>query len=334
MQQKLSFFLIFASSLADLLASSVGITHLNLQMKNVLRFGDQMVLSDFGSALFIKSIDGLNAIGGASTKICPSILPPEMIAKVELSNRDSFDQLMRYWRDVHPDANYLRALTPHERDAISDLVQSGELKPSPSERKPDPQSWKRRISSLLDTIRFEDLPHVLSKCTSFSQFCAIWNRMCENYHLWEKVIRPRVDEQKRLGYLLKTFENRDSSSRRNFSSLPYKLVAPSEKIDVWIFGIFVYELCSGGNPFHTGYHGDLRGVSSYSRLYEWDRLAVEKSVREHVQDPLAQDLLCQILVPAEERLPNMSTVLEHPFFYPKSEEAERFLEKVSSETMK
>ena len=58
---------------------------MNLQLKNVLRFGrDQMMLSDFGSALFIKAIKGVNAIGGSSVKVCPSILPHEMVCKVDL----------------------------------------------------------------------------------------------------------------------------------------------------------------------------------------------------------------------------------------------------------
>jgi len=304
-----------------------GISHMNLQLKNVLRFGKQMVLSDFGSALFLKSIKGLNAIGGTSTKIFPSILPPEMIEKVELSNRDRFDQLMRYWKYVHADATYLRTLAPHERELLSQYVESHKSKSPTPEKKTDGQSWKNNISSLLETIRFEDLPHVLAKCTSLEDFCFVWERMRENYNLWETVLRPRVDEQKQCVYMLKAFENRKGSPPRDHSTLPYKLIAPSEKVGVWIFGIFIYELCSGGNPFHTGYQGDLRGVDSYSRLYEWDRSAAEKSVREHVQDPLAQDLLCQILVPAEERLPNISSVLEHPFFSPKSVEAERFLEK-------
>ncbi|KAL7539747.1 hypothetical protein ACHAXR_009569, partial [Thalassiosira sp. AJA248-18] len=304
-----------------------GISHMNLQLKNVLRFGKQMVLSDFGSALFLKSIEGLNAIGGSSTKICPSILPPEMIAKLDLSNRDSFDELMRYWKYVHSDANYLRALTPHERQAISQFVESRESKTSKINEQTDGQNWKNNISALLETIKFEDLPSVLSKCKSFKHFCDVWERMGQNYNLWETIIRPRVDEQKQCVYMLKSFENRHDFPPRDISGLPYKLVAPSEKVDVWIFGIFIYELCSGGNPFHTGYQGELRGVKAYSRLYEWDRTAAEKSIREHVQDPLAQDLLSQILVPAEERLPSISAVLEHPFFSPKSVEAERYLEK-------
>lgn len=312
---------------------------MNLQLKSVLSFGNKMVLSDFGSALFLKSINGVNAIGGTSAKICPSILPPEMIAKIELADRDCFDHLMRYWKYVHADANYLKALTPHERQAISQFVESRTFESSKFSPKPDmgektdklrDGNWKEGISSLLENIKFEDLPQALSECASFEVFHAIWERMSQNYILWETVVRPRVDEQKQCVYVLKTFENRQDNPPRDASTLPYKLVPPSEKVDVWIFGIFLYELCSGGNPFHTGYQGDLRGVESYSRLYEWDRAAAELSVREHVQDPLAQDLLCQILVPADERLPTIGEVLQHPFFSPKSVEAERYLEKVST----
>ena len=104
---------------------------------------------------------------------------------------------------------------------------------------------------------------------------------------------------------------------------------PSEKVDVWVFGIFLYQLCSGGNPFHTGYQGDLRGVDAYSQLHHWNKLEADRNIREHIQDPLAQDLLRQILLPINERLPNMMAVLRHPFFSPTSTEAERYLEKVS-----
>ena len=307
-----------------------GITHGNLQLKKVLRYGQQMLLSDFGSAIFLKSIDGLNSIGGSSTKICPSILPPEVIAKIELSNRDNYSRFMKYWSHVQTDAKYLRALTPHERDSISQYVFSSESSSATHNNKTDLQHWKSNISSLLESIRFEDLPPFLAKCNTFGQFRQIWERMCENFDIWENNLRPRHSDDQCV-YMIKSFENRIGSPPRDVSSLPYKLVPPSEKVDVWMFGIFIYELCSGGNPFHSGYRGDLRGADTYSRLYEWNRSAAEKSVREHVQDPLAQDLLCQILLPANERLPTISAVLKHPFFSPKSQEAERFLEKVSSD---
>ena len=294
-----------------------GITYMNLSLSSVLQYGNKMVLSDFGSALFLKSIEGINAIGGSSQRsINTSILPPEMITKFELTDKDSSNQFLKHWKYVQSDANYLRPLTPHERDAIHQLVEAG-----------DGQNWKNEISSLLETIKFEDLPHVLSKCASFKDFTEIWKRMHDNLVLWDSFVRPRRDEKKQCMYMLKTYENRDVSPSRDASTLPYTLVPPSEKVDVWIFGVFIYELTSGGNPFHTGLRGDLRGVDSYSSLHDWSRVDTLKAVREFVHDPLAQDLLCQILVPADERLPTISACLQHPFFSPKSVEAELFLER-------
>ena len=288
-----------------------------------------MVLSDFGSATFLKLIGGINAIGGSSTKVCPSILPPEMIAHVSLSHKGCFDRFMKYWSHVHTDAKYLRALTPEERESISQYLQSCQTPSDNQSSKTDVMSWKSDISSLLESIRFEDLPPFLAECNTCNQFRMVWTRMCENLIIWEHTLRPHHADDNSV-YMVKSFENRIGSPPRDsaVSSLPYKLVPPSKKIDVWNFGIFAYELLSGSTPFHSGYRGDLRGADSYSRLYKWSRLDAEKSVREHVADPLAQDLLIKILVPADERLPTLSAILKHPYFSPKSQEAERFLEKV------
>jgi serine/threonine protein kinase len=302
-----------------------GISYLDLQLKNVLRFGKQLLLSDFGSTLFLKSILDINAIGGSSTTICPSILPPELVAKIDLSTDGyKFDQFRDYWKHVSDDADGIQLLTPHERQLISQIIAShkrGEHS--------NGHSWRDEISSSLETIDFRDLPRVLSSCDSIHKFSSIWERMCANHRLWD-IVRPRVDMTNRCAYMLKTFEDRDDSHNHFLvSKLPYALMRPSVKVDIWVFGIFIYQLCSGGNPFHTGYQGDLRGVDAYSRLHHWSKLEADRSIREHIQDPLAQDLLRQILVPASERLPNMMSVLRHPFFSPTSAEAERYLEKVS-----
>ena len=301
-----------------------GISYLDLQLKNVLRFGTKMKLSDFGTTLFLKSILDVNAIGGSSATICSSILPPEMVAKIDLStDQAKFEQFKRYWKHVSDDAYGIRLLTPNERQLISQIISSHK-----SGDNTIGQSWRDEISSSLETIEFRDLPQMLSSCGSIHRFSIIWERMCANNRLWENV-RPRVDVTNRCAYMLKTFEDRDDIKLHDTPALPYKLIRPSEKVDVWVFGIFMYQLSSGGNPFHTGYQGDLRGFDSYSRLHHWDKIEADRSIREQVHDPLAQDLLRQILLPANDRLPNMTAVLRHPFFSPTSTEAERYLEKVS-----
>lgn len=301
-----------------------GISYLDLQLRNVLRFGDHMKLTDFGSTHFFKSILDVNAIGGSSTALCPSILPPELVASINLKSEGyKLDQVRDYWRHVSDDAEGIRLLTPHERQLISDIIVSYRRGGNSNVI-----SWKDEISSSLETIDFRDLPRVLSSCDSVHRFSTIWERMCANHRLWE-IVRPRVDLTNKRAYVLKTFEDRYDNPMHDVSKLPYSLIHPSEKVDVWVFGVFLYQLCSGGNPFHTGYQGDLRGVEAYSQLHNWSKVEANRNIREHIQDPLAQDLLRQILLPVNDRLQNMTTVLRHPFFSPTSTEAQRYLEKVS-----
>ena len=245
-----------------------------------------------------------------------------MVAKIHLGS--SFDQFNNYWSHVYKDATTLRIISPNERQDISQCVESWTTNSSPNIV--NDQSWKEGISSSLETINFNDLPQELATCSSIPEFNLVWERMRSNLSLWESVVRPRVDKGNKLAYALKVFDDR-LDAPHGIATLPFSLVAPSEKVDVWQYGIFLYELCSGGNPFHIGYQGDLRGVDAYQNLYNWDTCVAKRSIDEHVQDPMAQDLLCRILVPESERLPNMMAVLSHPFFEPKSLDAERFLEK-------
>lgn len=73
--------------------------------------------------------------------------------------------------------------------------------------------------------------------------------------------------------------------------------------------------------------GDLRGVDAYEKLFNWTKETADQSINEHIHDPLAQDLLRQILVPEGERVSSIAEVLKHPFFSPSSVDAERLLVK-------
>jgi hypothetical protein len=75
-------------------------------------------------------------------------------------------------------------------------------------------------------------------------------------------------------------------------------VEPSTSIDVWGFGILLFALCAGGSLFHLGFDGDLCSTLDFAELYDWNRHKAERAMRDKIEDPLAQDLLMQILVPA------------------------------------
>jgi len=96
--------------------------------------------------------------------------------------------------------------------------------------------------------------------------------------------------------------------------LPYELIPARETTDVWCFGLLLFCLCSGGRPLFPANvkTGHLLG---YDKIVRWDEKMASATIYEHVEDPVAQDILLHLLATYEARTElNMETVLNHPFF--------------------
>ena len=332
-------------------------------MDNIVRFGSKVALIDLDSACCLPDDDPSNSelkfMGAGSHKFSTGIFPPEMIFKIDLGTQyHMLEQYQQYWRYVSEDAKDLVLLTPDDVQTITSVVKSI-LAKSDAVRNMGPSStslrynmgerlagledpnkdWKDILTLALITISFEDLPHSLTACNTVEKFAVVWGRLRANSRLWEK-LRPRMSPDGKFAYVVKTFDDVLEERREGFnngegneigqsiSSLPYDLIKPSEKIDIWSYGTLLYSLCSGGSLFHMGFYGDLRSSSAFADLKGWTSQRAEAIVHANVDDPLAQDLLLKILVPRGERLATMEAVLRHPFFGPSSGlEAQRILER-------
>ena len=320
-------------------------------MENVVRFGKSLALIDFDGAYSFGTKALGERMGGASSKFCTGVLPPEMVTRIDLvSEFPRLRQYEEYWRRVSEDAKDLNLLTPDDIQTISSVLKSllakadiarnlrkalprtlrdemGELYAGLEDR----NDWKDILTISLMTISFEDLPLSLSRCQGVDEFANVWNRLLFHSKLWKKV-KPRVTADDRFAYLIKSHDdiNNEASNGdiNSQSRLPYPLVKPAVTIDVWGFGVLLYALCSGGTLFHLGFNGNLRDTADFVELHEWDKHKAQKVLREKVDDPLALYLLSKILLPRDQRLPNMAAVLMHPFFGPSSNlEAQHILEK-------
>jgi serine/threonine protein kinase len=82
---------VFAKQLAEAIAHvhSKGITHGDLKLQHVVRFGDRLRLIDFGAAVEFGSYVG--------SKFSSGVLPPEMIAKLSMIECGCFKN---YFKDV------------------------------------------------------------------------------------------------------------------------------------------------------------------------------------------------------------------------------------------
>ena len=332
-----------------------GVIHGDLKMANVVRFRKRLALIDLDSACSSRPENPMDRklMGGSSHKFSSGVLPPEMIEKIDLrSNVQQLYQYEKYWSDVSDDSKDLKLLTPDDIQTITSVVRSLLAKTEAAKNMgssanslrvnmneplaglEDPQDWKDILSLALITISFEDLPECLSLCKSLDQFSKVWTRLQANHKLWEKV-RPQISADGNFAYVVKSFcDSQDPCDERQLdtvldvSTLPYDLLKPSQKIDIWAFGVLLFSLCSGGPLFHSSFDGGLKDATSYEKLYKWNKVTADKIMDEKIEDPLAQDLLLKLLVPETERLENMAQVLKHPFFGPPSAiDAQRILER-------
>jgi len=331
--------------------------HGDLKMENVVRFGKNLSLIDFDGSYKFGSKSLGDKLGGCSSKFCTGVLPPEMITRIDLiSDFPKLTQYEDYWRRVSEDAKDVNLLTPDDIQTIASVTKSLLAKADVARnlRKTLPHGlraemdnqysnlenandWKDIISVSLMTLSFHDLPFSLNRCQKVEEFAKVWNRLLFHAKLWKK-LKPRITSDERFAYLVKTHNDAPDElgvvEKTDSSKIPYALVDPSEKMDVWGFGVLLYALCSGGTLFHLGFDADLHDSEDFVELYEWDKQKAERILRENVDDPLAQDLLLRILVPEEVRLPNMTTVLKHPFFGPSSSlEAQHILERHEEEQL-
>jgi len=332
---------------------SAGVVHCDLSPTNIIRHGNgSYSITDFDAACFL---DAKKSTGDAGrffpgSKFSSSILPPEMLSKLDV---DQTWQYNRYWRRVSDDAKDLKLLTPDDVQAITDEIKvliedapmlsssnvNGKSSSSSSRNLNHQNNWKESISSALAIMTFDDLPSSLSTCcNTMEEFSHAWDRILHNAELWEK-IKPRTGNDGSI-YVVKTY----NGTLNEVYSLPYDLLPPNEQIDIWSFGCLVFQLCSGGPLFKTNRIHDLDDVFSYKELEDWNKDRAEHAIRR-VSDPLAKDLLLKLLREDSDdaceggaggaavagdsyRFGSMKYVLRHPFFGSTSNlEALKILEK-------
>ncbi len=327
------------------------IVHGNLTLSNIVKLGSHVAIIDLESATL--SSEGewssilSDKIGGISQKVASAMLPPEVIERIDLSkNAGDLLNYNMYWDFIHKDAVDLDLLNPDDIHAISRTIKSLQdqieaLKSSqstsfanirtslnPNSNNPE-EVWRAKVSRCLDNISINDLPLSLSSCQTFEDFVSVWARLKTNHILWSR-LRPRFSSDAKYAYVIK-FYNDIGYPVENKIELPYETVPSSDKIDVWGFGVLMFSLCTRSTLFHQTLGGDLQGPLAYEELYNWNKNLAEAKIKSSVKNPLARDLLLRILTKAEDRVPSMAAVLQHPFFGQWSSPAARKMIKNCSE---
>jgi serine/threonine protein kinase len=135
--------------------------------------------------------------------------------------------------------------------------------------------------------------------------------------------------EKSLKYVVKTFstelvEVKDDDYESKFykieqprdpSKLPYALVnKASPSLDLWSFGLFLFQLLTGTSLFKANRDDDLDGPEAMHELATWSESKKSAKLKS-VADVTARDLLSRFLSGDPGKRPkSMVEVLEHSFY--------------------
>jgi hypothetical protein len=130
------------------------------------------------------------------------------------------------------------------------------------------------------------------------------------------VTEPMVDFETGESYVVRCyfdFQGMTSPETIELPPLPYEALAASESVDIWGLGQMLFGLCAGRPLFpvssRTGQLLELGGICN------WSSEMAASLIYKYVADPLAQDILFQVLSPIEVRENvTLDKVMSHPFF--------------------
>jgi serine/threonine protein kinase len=149
----------------------------------------------------------------------------------------------------------------------------------------------------------------LKNDTEKEQFNRYWKEeKASDSPLWNKV------KPSKGGYVVRSHGERKKTSS---ASLPFKLVRASKSMDVWSFGLIMFELLSGETFAHVNREDDLIDIQSAA---SWTTLAIEAQLNNLLNDKIsmqaALSLLKKLLVVDPRKRLTMKEVLNDPFFRP------------------
>ncbi|KAF0682336.1 Aste57867_25519 [Aphanomyces stellatus] len=146
-----------------------------------------------------------------------------------------------------------------------------------------------------------ELFYKLKSNDEVSMFCNHWASEKEkNSDLWKKV-KPKN------GLVVKTFQNETTE-------LPYDLVGAQFSLDVWAFGVMMYQVYSGEELVSTDINQDVL-EREIEEAATWTQESLIKRIRSKIiSNAQVCDLLEKLLVVNPKNRPSMALVLDHAYF--------------------
>ena len=125
--------------------------------------------------------------------------------------------------------------------------------------------------------------------TELKLFNEYWETT-SSFNEWLMKIKRKVSARK-LYYVIKTFQYDESNQlSTNHGPLPYEPIEASYSIDIWGFGVMLYQLCSGEPLVKINIDDDFVSGNDMEYIYNWNDEKCKEKV-SIVKDDKAKNLL-------------------------------------------
>ena len=117
-------------------------------------------------------------------------------------------------------------------------------------------------------------------------------------------------------YTVRAYDLDSKTKRpRDLHLLPYSPLSASISLDMWGYGLLLYNLCCGEPLLYSSRNDDIVNPADYAAAALWTEASLQKKIDANILDPIAADLIMQLLQPNPECRPSsMKQVLEHVYF--------------------
>ena len=159
------------------------------------------------------------------------------------------------------------------------------------------------------------LPPEMFVSLSHSQELQVENywKSCPAYETKWPRVRPF-----RLGgacYCARAFDVDSSGVPRDLHALPYRPALALAQLDMWAYGLMLFALASGQSLLPLSADDSLCSARDVHTAARWTSAQLQDRVDEVVADPLAADLIMQLLQPeVRDRPSSMKQILDHVYF--------------------